>query len=131
MKAFRNPESVHAPLAPYTHQIEITGSERLVVLSGQVGMTKDGAVPADPIDQLEIALTNVEANLAAAQMTMQDVVKLTFYLVGEIDTPRRREVVAKHLGGHEPCMTLIYVAALAAPQYRVEIDAWASRSTDG
>jgi 2-iminobutanoate/2-iminopropanoate deaminase len=131
MKTFRNPDGVHAPVATYTHQIEIAGAERLLILSGQVGMAKDGTVPADPIDQLEIALANVDANLAAAQMTMHDIVKLTFYLVGEMSTPRRREVVAKHLGRHEPCMTLIYVAALAAPQYRVEIDAWASRSTDG
>jgi 2-iminobutanoate/2-iminopropanoate deaminase len=130
MKTFRNPEAVHAPLAAYSHQAEITGSERLVILSGQVGMTKDGNVPADPIDQLCIALANVEANLAAARMTMRDVVKLTLYLVGEMSTSRRREVVGERLGGHEPCMTVIYVAALAAPQLRVEIDAWASRSTE-
>jgi hypothetical protein len=35
--------------------------------------------------------------------------------------------VASRLGAHHPCMTLLYVAGLASPALRVEIDAWASR----
>ena len=43
-----------------------------------------------------------------------------------MDAARRRDVLAARLGDHKPCMTLIFVAALAAPVYKVEIDAWAS-----
>ena len=125
MKQFRNPPDVHAPVAAYTHQIEISG-ERLLVISGQVGLRPDGTLPADPIEQVEAALENVLRNLQAAGMGVQDLVKITFYLVGEMDAARRREVIAAKFGGHKPCSTLIYVAALASPQYRVEIDAWAS-----
>jgi enamine deaminase RidA (YjgF/YER057c/UK114 family) len=128
MKQFRNPTDVHAPLAGYTHQIEINGPERLLVLSGQVGMRLDGTVPADPIEQIEAAFENLERNLAAAGMTLADVVKLTLYLTDEIDIDRRRQAVASRLGAHKPCMTLVYVAALASPQYRVELDAWASQA---
>lgn len=127
MKQFRNPPDVHAPVASYTHQIEISG-ERLLVISGQVGLRPDGGLPADPIEQVEAALENVLRNLKAAQMGVQDLVKMTYYLVGEMDAPRRREVIAAKLGGHKPCSTLIYVAGLASPEYRVEIDAWASKS---
>jgi 2-iminobutanoate/2-iminopropanoate deaminase len=67
----------------------------------------------------------VRLNLEAAGMGVADLVKLTWYLVGEIDTPRRRAVTAAWLDAHEPASTLVYVAALAAPIYRVEIDAWA------
>ncbi len=126
MKAYRNPPTVHPPLAAYTHQIEIRGSERLLALSGQVGMDQDGVVPADPIEQLEIALDNLQHNLQAAQMEVRDIIKITFYLVGEMDATRRRDVIAGKLHGHQPCMTLLYVAALASPIYKVEIDAWAS-----
>ena len=38
MKQFKNPESVHSPLAAYTHQIEITEPKRWLVLSGQIGI---------------------------------------------------------------------------------------------
>jgi len=33
---------------------------------------------------------------------------------------------ASSLKGHKPCMTLVVVAALAAPIFKVELDAWAS-----
>ena len=58
-------------------------------------------------------------------MGIQDLVKVTFYLVGEVGTAKRREAMAEWLGGHTPCSALIYVAALATPALKVEIDAWA------
>jgi len=71
-------------------------------------------------------LENLERNLHAADMGVQDIVKLTFYLVGKMDATRRREVMTARLQSHQPCMTLLFVAALASPIYKVEIDAWAS-----
>ena len=126
MKKYRNPPNVHQPIAAYTHQIELSGSERWLILSGQVGRKVDGIVPDDPIEQLDVALENLERNLLAANMGVQDIVKLTFYLVGEMDATRRRDVIAARLQSHQPCMTLLFVAALASPIYKVEIDAWAS-----
>jgi enamine deaminase RidA (YjgF/YER057c/UK114 family) len=128
MKEFRNPQDVHKPLGSYSHQIEITGNEKLLVLSGQVGMREDGTVPEDPLEQIDVALENIFRNLRAANMDVKDIVKLTFYLVGEIDTKKRRELTAAKLQGHQPCSTLLYVAGLASSIYRVEIDAWASRA---
>ncbi len=126
MKEFRNPQDVHKPLGGYSHQIEITGKERLLILSGQVGMREDGTIPEDPLEQIDLAFENIFRNLRAANMDVKDIVKLTYYLVGEIDTMKRRELVASKLQGHQPCSTLLYVAALASPQLWVEIDAWAS-----
>lgn len=125
MKVFRNPQPVHQPIAGYTHQIEVTGSERWLVLSGQIGRTADGTVPEVPVEQLEVALDNVARNLEVAAMDVTDIVKLTIYLVGEMDMQRRREVLAAWLKDHKPCMTLLFVSALAAPIYKVEIDVWA------
>jgi 2-iminobutanoate/2-iminopropanoate deaminase len=127
MKIYRNPANVHKPVAAYTHQIEISGPERLLILSGQVGRKEDGTLPEDPIEQLDIALENLIRNLQAANMDVPDLVKLTLYLVGEIDGAKRREVLDARLQSHQPCMTLIYVAGLATPAYRVEVDAWASK----
>ena len=128
MKEFRNPQDVHEPIGSYSHQIEIRGNERMLVLSGQVGMLEDGTVPADPLAQIDIALENIFRNLRAANMDVKDIIKLTYYLVSEIDTAKRRELIASKLQGHKPCSTLLYVAALASPIYKVEIDAWASRA---
>jgi 2-iminobutanoate/2-iminopropanoate deaminase len=125
MKKFQNPQEVHKPLGGYSHQIEIS-NERMLIISGQVGMRLDGTIPDDPLEQIDLAFENIFHNLRAAGMDVGDIVKLTYYLVGEVDTVKRRELVASRLQGHQPCSTLLYVAALATPQLRVEIDAWAS-----
>jgi 2-iminobutanoate/2-iminopropanoate deaminase len=125
MKRFQNPETVHEPVAAYSHQVEITDAKRWLILSGQIGMGKDGSLPDDPIEQFRVALDNIHKNLSAAGMKIRDVVKLTIYLVGEVDTSKRREAMAEWLGEHTPCSTLLYVAALATPTIKVEIEAWA------
>ncbi len=127
MKEFRNPETVHEPVGGYMHQAEISGGERMLIISGQVGMKQDGTVPEDPIEQLEMVFENILRNLQAANMEMEDLVKINYYLVGEWDTAKRRELIASKLNGHKPCSTLVYVAGLASPIYKVEVEAWASR----
>lgn len=126
MKEFRNPQDVHQPLGSYSHQVEIRGNERVLILSGQVGMREDGTVPEDSLEQMDIAFENIFRNLRAANMDVKDIIKLTYYLVGEVDTAKRRELVVSKLQGHKPCSTLLVVAGLASLIYKVEIEAWAS-----
>ena len=126
MKEFRNPQDIHQPLGSYSHQLEISGNERVLVLSGQVGMREDGTVPDDPLEQMDVAFENIFRNLRAASMDVRDIIKLTYYLVGEVDTAKRRELVVSKLQGHKPCSTLLFVAGLASPIYKVEIEALAS-----
>jgi enamine deaminase RidA (YjgF/YER057c/UK114 family) len=128
MKTFHNPPDVHPPAGVYTHQVELRGPQRLLILAGQVGIRPDGTVPEDAGEQLEVALDNVARNLRAANMDMADVVKVTTYLVGDFDLTRLRQTVRARYGDHAPCSTLLYVAGLAAPAYRVEIEVWASRA---
>lgn len=49
----------------------------------------------------------------------------SFYLVGEFDAESRKRIMGQFLGDHLPCMTMIYVVALASPALKVEVDAWA------
>ena len=93
-------------------------------------MRQDGTLPEDPYEQMDLAFENIVRNLAAANMEVKDLIKITYYLVGEFDTAKRRELVSSKLQGHQPCSTLLYVAALASPAFRVEIDAWASRAEE-
>jgi len=82
-------------------------------------------VPADPFEQLDLALENLCRNLQAANMDVQDILKLTFYLVGRDGCGKATRVDGFLAERHKPCMTLIHVAALASPVYKVEIDGWA------
>ena len=128
MKTARNPDAVHPPVGFYTHQVEVDGPARWLAISGQVGRTPDGRVPEDAIEQLKVALENIRRNLEAAGMSIDDIVKINWYLVGDIDAAARREVAGAWLGGHTPASTLVYVARLVSPEYKVEVEAWACRA---
>ena len=128
MKHSRNPDTIHAPLGRYVHQIEVTGESRTLYLAGQVGIRPDGSVPDDAVEQLGVALENVLANLQAAGFEPSDLVKLTTYVVGEMDPAGRRAQLDRLLGAHVTTSTLIFVAALASPAYKVEVDAMATRA---
>jgi len=124
----RNPDTIHAPLGAYSHQVEIPAGARLLAMAGQVGSDKDGHVSNDPVEQARQCLENIRRNVEAAGMEVSDIVKLTWYVVGEMDAKRRRELLSEFLGDHRPASTLVYVAGLASPDYKVEIDAWACRA---
>jgi enamine deaminase RidA (YjgF/YER057c/UK114 family) len=129
MKTSRNPDTIAAPLGRYVHQIEIANPQKLLFIAGQVGMRPDGSVPEDAVDQLAVALENVLANIAAAGLDTSDLVKITTYVVAgaELDPARRRSEMERLLGEIVPTSTLVFVSALASPQYKVEIDGWAAR----
>lgn len=126
MHTARNPESILAPAGRYVHQIEVTNPSRILFISGQIGIKPDGTVPPDPIDQLDVAMQNIVANLEAAGLGIETLTKLTTYVVGALDPAGRRAVLDKHLGAHISCSTLVFVAALARPEFLVEVDAWAA-----
>jgi len=129
MKQFRNPDSIHAPVGRYVHQIELDSPQKLLFISGQVGMRPDGSVPDDAVDQLAVALENVLRNLEAAGLELSDLMKITTYVLAgaALDPARRRAEMERLLGDHVPTSTLVFVAGLAAPEYKVEIDGWAAR----
>jgi enamine deaminase RidA (YjgF/YER057c/UK114 family) len=128
MKQPRNPDTIHAPLGRYVHQTEVSGEARTLYLAGQIGMRPDGSVPDDAVEQLGVALENVLRNLEAAGFEPTDLVKLTTYVVGEMDAAGRRAQLDRLLGAHLTTSTLIYVAGLASGTYKVEVDAWATRA---
>lgn len=128
MKQARNPETIHAPVGRYVHQIEVSGESRMLFISGQVGMRPDGTVPEDPVEQFTLCMENVLANLEAAGFETTDLVKLTTYVVGTLDGAGRRAALDRLLGTHVNTSTLVMVAALAAPELKVEVEAWAVRA---
>jgi 2-iminobutanoate/2-iminopropanoate deaminase len=129
MKTSRNPESIHAPIGRYVHQIEVENPGKVLYIAGQVGMRPDGSVPEDAVDQLAVALENVLRNLEAAGLEVADLAKITTYVVAgsELDPARRRSEMERLLGEHVPTSTLVFISALASPQYKVEVDGWAAR----
>jgi len=110
------------PVGSYTHLIEVAGAARTVHISGQVGVDRQGNVPADIGAQCRNVWSNLQAQLRAAGMTLDNVVKITTILVDRADLAETRRVREEVLGGRKPASTLI-IAGLVSPQYKVEIEA--------
>ena len=65
----------------------------------------------------------LQAVLMAAGASMDDVVKLNIYLTGEAELAKVREVRQRYFTGEFPAATGVFVAALADPEFLIEIDA--------
>jgi len=122
-----NPPSVF-PGSTYSHGIEVPANARWLYVSGQVGAAKDGK-PREGIEaQTDQAWENLKAILASAGMSMENVVKITTYLVDENHIEGYRKGRAKHLGDFRPASTLVVVKRLAIPAWLVEVEAVAAKA---
>lgn len=100
----------------------------VVYLRGQIGQdleTRESVGIGDPIAQTEQAMSNIKMLLEEAGSRLEDIVKVTVYIID----PRYREDVYRTMGkwlkGVYPVSTGIVVQALARPEWLVEIDATA------
>ncbi|MGH7063089.1 MAG: RidA family protein, partial [Stellaceae bacterium] len=101
---------------------------RTVYTAGQVSIDEHGALigPGDLAAQTAQAMRNVGLALTAAGATFADIVKITTFVVDY--KPEDRAVVGRARApffatGTPPVSTLVGVAALALPEWLVEIEA--------
>lgn len=119
------PEGV-LPGAGYTHVV--TGTGRLVVLSGQVALDERGNTvgPGDPEAQARQVFENVRRCLAAAGATFDDVVKLTYFVTDIGHLPAVRAARDQYVDTRRPpASTAVQVAALFRPDLLLEVEALA------
>ena len=120
------PSTIHPPFAPYSHGVEVGAGQRLVLCSGQLGITKDATVPADAAGQTEICLDNIAAVLAEAGLGLGDVVKLNAYVTGREHLAGYMAARNKRFTHPLPASTLVIVSGFARPEFVVEVEAIAA-----
>ena len=116
-----NAPEAYAPVAAYTQAIEVSGAVRTLYISGQIGQRIDGTIPDGIVEQSRLAWQNLEAQLKAADMTLDNLVKITVILPNHGDVAAAREARTKALGDRKPASTLI-VGGLANPAWKIEIE---------
>ena len=117
-----NPEGIAAP-GPYSHGVEASSIQRMLFISGQVGIRPDGSLAEGIAEQTRVAIANLNAVLAEAGMDTSNLVKITIFLTDETLVGGFMEAGAGLLPVPPPATTLVYVKALAAPPMLVEIEA--------
>lgn len=129
MSEAMNPKTVHKPLGMYSHTMKIPANAEWLVISGQVGINAKGVLAAGAKRQAEQAYKNIVACLRANKMAKEDLVKLTIYLTDSRYVEDVRAARLKVFGDAvQPTSTLVVIDALAAPEYLVEVEAWAAKS---
>jgi enamine deaminase RidA (YjgF/YER057c/UK114 family) len=125
---FLNPASVSAPKG-YSHTAQIDlGTCKMLIISGQVGLDSKGSLAGkdDFSKQTEQAFQNIKSIVESAGGKMDNVVKLSYYVldVGQIQT--LRVIRDKFINTkNPPASTLVQVSKLFRDDILVEIEATA------
>jgi len=127
---FINPDELLK--SPAFSQIAITkGGGDTIYIGGQNAINKDQEIigKGDITAQTEYILENIEICIKAAHAKLDDVFKLTIYIVQGQDVRKGFAGAQKFLKKlkNPPLVTGVIVAALGNPEYLVEIEAVAYR----
>lgn len=121
---FKNPETM-PPTFGYTHVVE-SRSARTIYISGQVPLNKEGQLVGvgDLAAQTRQVFENIQFALEAAEVSFDNVVKLTFFLtdIGQMATVR--EVRDQYINmGNPPASSAVEVRKLIQEEIFIEVEA--------
>ena len=123
-----NPDTVVEAFGKgYSQAMEIDPNKRWLFTAGQVGVAPDGNTLDSIEGQVAQTWANVIALLNEGGMGIDDVVKITGYIVGKENFPAYAAGRKKALGEARPASTAIIVPALAMPEWLVEIEVIAAK----
>lgn len=121
---------INAPDAPqpvggYAQAMEVTNAARTLYISGQIPADANGAVPESFEDQARLCWANVIAQLRAADMTLDNLVKVTIFLSDRQYIADYRRVRMEVLQGRQVGLTTI-ITGIFDPKWLLEIEAIAA-----
>ncbi len=117
-------EDAPAAVGPYSHAIR---AGNLLLTSGQLGLDPEtGALPEGVEAQTKQSLKNIDAILAEAGYSREDVIKTTVFIANMSDFGTVNKIYAEFFGEHKPARSCVEVSALPKGGL-VEIEVTASR----
>lgn len=114
-------ENVYPTGPDWVHAMEVRGAERMLFVSGTMGLDPAGVPGATLEDQPELIWNNIRTILASAGMTTDNIVRLTSYLrdagYAEANAAARCRAL-----GERPIPTTAIVAQTLESDWLVEIE---------
>ncbi len=121
-----NPDSMMKSPA-FSQVIAVSGNARTIYVGGQNSVDRIGRVVGvgDIGKQAEQVMKNLKTALHAADADLEDIVKMTIYVVQGQPLEPGYEAFLRAWGIREerPTISVLYVAALGRPEVLLEIDA--------
>lgn len=125
MKTHLNPPTLHSNPA-FSQVVVVESPSKTIYVGGQNAVSVDGEIVGTTLaEQTTKTIENVTAALEAAGATWSDVVRLGIHVVQGHDLREGFEAFMQTgvMPDPPPVITGMFVAALAAPGFLVEIDA--------
>jgi 2-iminobutanoate/2-iminopropanoate deaminase len=117
-----NPNHDIYPATPdYAHALEVVAPERLLYVSGTMGLEADRTPGQDLDRQLDRVWHNIRTILASADMTVDNIVRVTSYLTDRAQVEANQDARVAALGGRAVPTTAIVVQTLS-DDWLVEIE---------
>jgi 2-iminobutanoate/2-iminopropanoate deaminase len=121
---------INAPDAPeaaggYAQALLVSGATRQLFISGQIPVVRDGTVPESFAEQSRLAWRNVEAQLRAAGMTLDNLVKVTTFLSDRRYAAESRQTRSEILGDRKVALSVV-IAGIFDEAWLLEIEAIAA-----
>jgi 2-iminobutanoate/2-iminopropanoate deaminase len=114
-------EGVYPATDDYVHAMEVRSADRLLFVAGTMGLDPTGKPGADLAEQLDLIWSNIRAILASADMTVDNIVRLTSYLRDPAYAEANAAARTAALGDRRVPTTAI-VATTLADDWLVEIE---------
>jgi 2-iminobutanoate/2-iminopropanoate deaminase len=115
------PEAL-VPTTGYSQALEVKGHSRTLFISGQTPTTLDGTAPEGFAAQCRLAWKNIEAQLKAADMTLDNIVMHRTYLADRAHKLENRTIRNGVLAGRQPALTVV-IAGIFDEAWLLEIEA--------
>lgn len=127
MNKIWNPQSVHSPKADYSHCALVEQGSQMLNIAGQLGISPNGELLTSVEDQIVQAWENVHAVLIANEMNIKDLVSVRLYLTDRESLTSYAKAKQRLFDISGLPTTLIFVAGLFDPLWKVEIEAQAAK----
>jgi enamine deaminase RidA (YjgF/YER057c/UK114 family) len=118
----QNPEEgIYHASSDYVHALEVKDASRLLFVAGTMGLHADGSPGVGISEQLRLIWSNIRRILAEADMTVDNIVRLTSYLTDRSYADANAAARVDALGGR-PIPTTAIVVQTLDPNWLVEIE---------
>lgn len=118
----RNPtQGIYPATSDYVHAMEVREPKRLLYVAGTMGLDESGVAGKDLSEQLDLIWRNIRTILASADMTVDNIVRLTSYLRDPAYAEENAKARVKALNGRV-IPTIGIVAQTLSSDWLVEIE---------
>lgn len=109
----------------YANAIDIPTDVRQLRISGVTGVAPTGSITTAFECQFQQLIQNIETELAAANMTLKDLVQIRFYLTQRKHVEKLRAMQTRYFEGMTAAITTRLVTDLSTERSHIEADAQA------